>query len=488
LRGTKQSHLTRKDYFTTFHFVRNDVKKEKLNLITKHINHILIATFLILALTSYSQTQPKTRILFVLDASQSMLGKWDKEQKMQVATRLMSNIMDSLKSIKNLEVALRVYGHQYSVAAGNRNCEDTKLEVPFSSNNYDKIKEKLKGLYPQGTTPIAYSLEQTKNDFPFCLNCRNIIILITDGIEECDGDPCAVALALQKNGVTLKPFVIGMGLDIETIEAFKCVGTFYETNNEESFKNVLNVVISQAMNNTTVQVNLLDAAGYPTETDVNMTFYDNFSKSIKYNFIHTINYKGEPDTIPLDPVFKYDLVVHTLPQIFKNDITIQPGKHNVIALDAPQGLLKLEMGGLNEYEDLKCIVRQAGKMNTLYVQNFDEVTKYITGDYDLEILTLPRMYVNNVNIKQSHTTKVFIPEPGVALFYLPSKGITSIFLENDNKLEWVGNVSPSLDRETIILQPGNYIAVYRGVNVKQVIYTQEIKFKIKSGSSTQVKF
>src|SRR5680860_546336 len=134
------------------------------------------------------------------------------------------------------------------------------MEVHFSTNNYDKIKTKLKSLYPQGTTPIAYSLEQTKNDFPSCTNCRNIIILITDGIEECDGDPCAVALALQKNGVTLKPFVIGMGLDIETIEAFKCVGTFYETKDEASFKNVLNVVISQAMNNTSVQVNLIDAA------------------------------------------------------------------------------------------------------------------------------------------------------------------------------------------------------------------------------------
>jgi Ca-activated chloride channel homolog len=417
-----------------------------------------------------------------------MLGRWDKEQKMKVATRLMSNLMDSLKSVENLEVALRVYGHQFSVVAGNRSCEDTKLEVPFTPNSFDNIKTKLKSLYPQGTTPIAYSLEQTKNDFPSCNNCRNIIILITDGIEECEGDPCAVALALQKNGVILKPFVIGMGLDLETIDAFKCVGSFYETNDEESFKNVLNVVISQAMNNTTVQVNLLDEGGIPTETDVNMTFYDNFSKAIKYNFIHTINHRGLPDTIPLDPVLKYDLVVHTLPEVSKSNITIYPGKHNIIALDAPQGLLKLEMSGVNEYTDLKCIVRQAGKMKTLYVQNFEETTKYITGNYDLEILTLPRMYVNDVNIKQSHTTKVFIPEPGIATFFLPSKGVTSIFSENDNKLEWVCNVSPNYDRETIVLQPGNYRAIHRGLNVKRVIYTQENKFKVKSGASTQVKF
>jgi len=458
-----------------------------VNKLTTHIT-LIFATLLVLSTTSFAQTPQKTRILFVLDASQSMLGKWDKEQKMKVATRLMSNLMDSLRSIDNLEVALRVYGHQFSVAMGERSCKDTKLEVPFGYNNYDKVKGVLKGLYPQGTTPIAYSLEQTKNDFPPCSNCKNIIILITDGIEECDGDPCAVALALRKNGVTLKPFVIGMGLDLETIDAFKCIGTFFETNDQASFENVLNVVISQVMNNTSVQVNLIDANGLPSETDVNMTFYDSFSKSIQYNFMHTINHRGVPDTIPLDPAFKYDLVVHTLPPISKKNITINPGKHNIIALDAPQGLLKLKMNGLNEYDELKCIVRKSGEMKTLYIQNFEEATKYITGNYDLEILTLPRMYVSDVNIAQSHTTKVFIPEPGIANIYLQSKGITSIFVEKDNKLEWVYNVPETHTRQTIVLQPGKYRAVNRGLNSKQVIFTKEIQFQIKSGASTQVKF
>jgi len=121
-------------------------KSEKLKAFFKHINYLLVSILLFFNSISYSQTPQKTRILFVLDASQSMLGQWDKEQKMKVATRLMSNLMDSLKPIKNLEVALRVYGHQYSVATGNRSCEDTKLEVPFSANNYDKIKSKLKSL------------------------------------------------------------------------------------------------------------------------------------------------------------------------------------------------------------------------------------------------------------------------------------------------------------------------------------------------------
>ncbi|MGE0561710.1 MAG: VWA domain-containing protein [Flavobacteriales bacterium] len=459
-----------------------------MNLFKQYIKTLSLALSLLLAINSFAQEKTKTRILFVLDASQSMYGLWGQEQKMKVASRLLSNLMDSLQHVENLEVALRVYGHQFSVAAGNRSCEDTKLEVPFGGKNYSKIKSKLTEIRPTGTTPIAYSLEQTKNDFPPCANCRNIIILITDGIEECQGDPCAVALALQKNGVLLRPFVIGMGLDLETIEAFKCVGNFFETKDAASFENVLQVVISQAMNNTSVQVNLIDGFGQPSETDVNMTFYDSFSKSVQYNYIHTMNNYGVPDTVPINPAMKYDLTVHTLPEVTKKDITINPGKHNIIAVDAPQGMLKLEMSGMNEYSDLKCLVRNHGDLNTFHVQNFEEVTKYIVGDYDLEILTLPRIKVNKVNIAQSHTTKVFIADPGLATIFLPAKGIASIFVQENNTLKWIYNLSPNSTRETVILQPGNYHLVYRSVNSKQVIETKEKSFKITSGVSTQLKF
>ena len=130
-----------------------------MKLLNKHIRTILLAFSLFTAIHAFSQTkQPKTRILFLFDASQSMLGQWEGEQKIKIATRLLSNLMDSLKPIKNMEVGLRIYGHQFSVAQGNRSCQDSKLEVPFKPNNYNAIKAKLANIYPIGTTPIAYSL------------------------------------------------------------------------------------------------------------------------------------------------------------------------------------------------------------------------------------------------------------------------------------------------------------------------------------------
>lgn len=446
----------------------------------------LILCFFFLFFPAFSQFTP-TRLLFVFDDSFSMQGRWQTANKIDVAKRLFSEFLDSLKDTPNLEVALRIYGHQHKLQP-KRNCEDTKLEVPFGTvkKNALKMKAKIKSLEPTGTTPIAYTLGKCADDFPN-RNGRNIIILITDGIEECEGDPCAVSLALQKKGIILKPFVIGIGLDVAFADAFKCIGKYYDATTETGFKNILNIVVSQALNNTTVQVNLLDQIGKPSETDVNMTFYDNFSGAIRYNYLHTMNYRGLPDTLVIDPIGAYNLVVHTVPPMEKKNIALIPGKHNVIALDAPQGYLYLKVNGLNNYKVLKCVVRKKGQLNTLNVQDFLETGKYIIGEYDLEILSLPRINLNSVNIAQSSTTTIEIPEAGNASIQKPSAGPGSIYVEEKGKMVWVCNLEEKLMQETITLQPGKYRVEYRSSNSKEAIYTIERQFKIESGASTQVK-
>ncbi len=133
---------------------------------------VTLSIFLNLNAFTQNANQQKTRILFVLDGSQSMFAKWENGQKMQIATRLLGEMVDSLKSVKNVELALRAFGHQYRVLPGERSCKDTKLEVPFSSGNHNQIISKLRDITPKGTTLIAYSLEQAANDFPTCGDCK----------------------------------------------------------------------------------------------------------------------------------------------------------------------------------------------------------------------------------------------------------------------------------------------------------------------------
>lgn len=425
-----------------------------------------------------------TRILFVFDASQSMAGYWESDQKINIARNFLIEIVDSLQELKNVQMALRVYGHQSPVPP--QNCDDTKLEVPFNINNALQIRQKLKYLIPKGTTPIAFSLEKAAGDFPPCPDCRNIIILITDGIEACEGDPCAVSRKLQTMGITLKPFIIGIGIDPEFKKTFDCVGYYYNAANEKKFREVLEIVITQVLNTTTAQVNLLDEDGRPTETDVNMTFYDASSGRIKNNIIHTINHRGNPDTLYLDPLLTYRIIIHTLPPIIIDTAWVTAGKHTTIAASAPQGYLELKSMGRIEYSDLQAIIRENGKMETLNYQKINEKEKYIVGKYDIEIPTLPKILLEDTEILQSHTTIVEIPRPGIVTFLSYSAGFGSIYIDHDEDMEWIINLDPDQKNQSLVMLPGNYIVVYRSRSSKSVMNTVIKEFTVSSGTSVAI--
>ncbi len=459
--------------------------------IRNKIKTTAIAFLLLMAAGAFAQNQPQiaqkpeplTRILFIFDASQSMLGRWQSDTKFNIAKRIISEMLDSIANLKNTEFALRVYGHQYQFPP--QVCTDTKLEVAFAPGNAAKIKSRLRTLNPRGTTPLAYSLEQSAKDFPLCANCRNIVILITDGMEECSGDPCAVSKMLQKNGIILKPFIIGIGQDFNI--AFNCVGTYFDATNEKDFRKALNVVISQALNSTTMQVNLLDESGRPTETDAAMTFTNVATGKVMYNYIHTMNNRGLPDTLVVDPLITYHIDIHTLPPVTIDTLQIIPGKHTIAATDAPQGYLQLKMAGnSNAVKGLQCIVRENGSFQTLNVQNFGDTEKYITGKYDLEVLSLPRLTIDSIDVSQSQTTTIEIPEPGIAVFRKSFNGYGTLLLNDKNKLTRIYELNETLTLETLYLQPGSYRIVFRPKNSRATLYTVEQSFIIESGKTTDI--
>lgn len=447
---------------------------------------VVFVVFSCIGMSAFAQVdKPKTRILFLLDGSGSMFAAMDKDVRINVAKRLLSKTMDSLEQYKDVQVALRVYGH--TTPPGQRNCKDTKLEVPFKNGNHKRIKSVMADVVPKGTTLIAYSLQQAAYDFPKDPGVRNVIILITDGIEECDGDPCAISEALQKQGVVLKPFIIGLGSTDDFRKAFECVGRYYDANTEEAFNNVLNVVITQALNNTTAQVNLLDSYSKPSETNVNMSFYDMHGKQLLYNYMHTITDRGVPDTVQLDPVYTYRMVVHTIPPVEKTNIELIPGRHNIIAVDAPQGYLNLKISGMTNYPDLKYIIRKNNTTQTLHVQNMNTTEKYIVGKYDVEVLTLPRQTFKDVNIDQNATTTIEIPQPGkVNITALTKPYLADIYMMIKNELVWVAKIPTDNKVNTLVMQPGKYKIIYRAKNSTRSAQTFEREFTVTSGSAVGI--
>tara|TARA_B100000524_G_scaffold284656_1_gene160169 strand:- start:318 stop:1691 length:1374 start_codon:yes stop_codon:yes gene_type:complete len=454
-------------------------------IINKKLKILILLGLIILSSNSYSQKKqdPINRILFVFDASQSMLGRWQSGRKIDIAKQLLTNITDSLKDVRNLELALRVYGHQRSFPP--QDCDDTRLEINFIPSNIfaERVKGKLSMIRAKGTTPIARSLEEAASDFPID-NSRNIVILITDGKEECGMDPCAVSRLFAKKGIILKPFVIGIGLDESWKDNLDCVGTFFDAANEKDFSNILNIVISHVVDNTTTQVNLLDSLGNPTETNVPLTFYDNFTDIVKYNFVHTMNNMGNPDTMIIDPVLKYRVVAHTIPPVESEVITILPGEHTVIPLKTPQGKLKIT---IKTKEDYQFIVKQSNQNETINVQKINNSQSYLTGFYDIELLTLPRQYFKNIRINQNQLTQLQLPSTGLANILLPANGYGGVYLKDGDKLTEIYKFNGESNQYKLTLLPGKYTVIYRSKSSKKYIYTDEKSFVIKSGKSQLIK-
>jgi len=424
-----------------------------------------------------------TRILFVFDASNSMHGRWDESTRIAIAKEVLIKTVDSLKNIPNLELALRIYGHQSPITPTFQDCEDTKLEVPFSPNNHSLIKQKIRQVHPKGTTPIARSLEASADDFPD-RKARNIIILITDGIEACDNDPCIIADKLRAKGIVIRPFVIGVGIDMEYLNYFDCIGTYLDANDKNSFIQVMKTAVNAALLGTTVQVNLNNIQGKPLETNVSFNLYKAGSKQIVYTYTHTLNKNRLPDTLILDDKILYDIEVFTTPVVGSSNIKLIPNKHNIIDVDAPRGSLQVRLiNPIRSHAVLTRIYRKEDA-KTLNVQQLDEVDLYIVGTYEIEIMTLPRIY-RTVEIRQSSLNTISIPAPGQFNYSTGNRISGQLFvLDKEGNMEWVTNLSESALSGSYNLQPGEYLVVYRSLLSMNTLHTTRKKFRIVSNRTT----
>lgn len=452
-------------------------------LLTLCIALVLHSSLFSQELDQVPKVMPLTRVLFIFDGSMSMIGIWQNKSKIEVARSVLIPFLDSLSKIPNIELGLRVYGNRSPFPP--QDCGDTHLEVPFGQNNVSSIIKTILDLKPNGTTPIAYSIEQGAKDFPKDSLARNIIFLITDGMEACDGDPCAVSRELQKKGVILKPFIIGVGSDVNFEEVFKCAGNVYSAKTEIEFLPILKNAMERALITTPLQVYLLDIYKKPRETDVPMTFYDNANGFIRYNFVHSVIKPAEPDIMFLDPLVSYKLKVHTMPPVYVDSINLEPGKHTIIKVNVPQGFLMIERPfGMSTFTDLKGIVRQENSMNTLNMQTVNEKVKYICGKYDLEIFTLPRTYYYGVEIKPDEVTNIKLPSPGRVNFSRTQNGYGTIFIDRNTDLEFVANLDViSKGNDSFLLQPGKYVVVWREKKETDTEKSIYINFEITSGCS-----
>jgi Ca-activated chloride channel family protein len=116
---------------------------------------------------------------------------------------------------------------------------------PLSILNKMQLTQAINSFQPMGYTPIAGALKKAKeiveeNDPE---KTTNIIYLISDGIETCDGDPVAVAKELNSLNVQTMVNIVGFGVNDSAQAQLQATalaggGEYYSVNSAEEMEKV----------------------------------------------------------------------------------------------------------------------------------------------------------------------------------------------------------------------------------------------------------
>lgn len=176
----------------------------------------------------------RTNMLFILDSSNSMWGQVEGVAKIDTAKTVLANLISDLPP--DTQVGLMAYGHRVE-----GDCQDVETVAAIGAESAASITGKLNSVTPTGKTPIAYALQQSAVEFASLSQENNHVILISDGVETCDGDPCAAASALSAEGVDVRAHVVGFDVSADERAQLECIaengkGQYFEAKGTEGLK------------------------------------------------------------------------------------------------------------------------------------------------------------------------------------------------------------------------------------------------------------
>lgn len=183
---------------------------------------ILIAFLLAILVTTtplapvQAQGEEKSNnVMIVLDASGSMNGRVDGQPKIVAARKVIAELLKNWD--KSIQVGLTAYGHRKK-----GDCGDIETLVPVGAVDRAAIVKAVNGLNPKGKTPLSKAVELAATEMKYTEE-RATVILVSDGKETCNADPCAVGAALEKAGVDFTAHVIGFDVTGEEAEGLNCL-------------------------------------------------------------------------------------------------------------------------------------------------------------------------------------------------------------------------------------------------------------------------
>ncbi|NLA89274.1 MAG: VWA domain-containing protein [Alcaligenaceae bacterium] len=197
-----------------------------------------LALFIMLTTSTYALADEKAIIVF--DGSGSMWGQIDGKPKHELAREALRNMLENTPD--SMALGLMAYGHREKGS-----CTDIEMLVPLGKDNKTTILQAVQNMNFLGKTPLSAAVQQAATALRYTED-KATVILITDGEETCQADPCALGTELKQSGVDFTAHVVGFGLTKQQGEQVACLahntgGQYFEASNAANLTNAMNKAI-----------------------------------------------------------------------------------------------------------------------------------------------------------------------------------------------------------------------------------------------------
>jgi hypothetical protein len=162
--------------------------------------------------------------------------------KIEIARKALKNVVKEWSP--NVELGVTAYGHRKK-----GDCNDIENIIPVGKVDKNKVIKTVMSIQPKGKTPISRSLRKAAEALKYTEE-KATIILISDGKETCDADPCAAAKELEKKGIDFVTHVIGFNVDKKTDKQLECIahatgGEYFSAKNATALNKAMKRIVKK---------------------------------------------------------------------------------------------------------------------------------------------------------------------------------------------------------------------------------------------------
>ncbi|HEY7552942.1 MAG TPA: VWA domain-containing protein [Hyphomicrobiaceae bacterium] len=154
-------------------------------------------------------------LMIIVDGSGSMAGLIERNARQSKIALVRDSLLEALAQVgPQTRIGLAAFGHR------NGGCSDVEIMRPPERPDVERVMAPLARLKPRGRGAITLALREAAKQLPEGASPRSLV-LIHDGLDNCQQDVCAAAAELGAAGIVTH--VVSLGLTPDDLAKMACL-------------------------------------------------------------------------------------------------------------------------------------------------------------------------------------------------------------------------------------------------------------------------